>query len=146
MVEQSSPWTKTRSSPSFTMKSSICTTPLFRNESFLRQKYELEGLSARQIAVLIQCSHSTINRALDDFGITKSKRQGGWVEYGWKMKNGKRVPHVRQQRIIDQIMRWKNRGWSYRKIAKLLSSRGVKSPSGIERWSIASLRRVLGVV
>jgi len=118
------------SSPKFTVISSVCTTPLFRRESFLRQKYEQERLSARQIAFLIGCSHSVINRALIQFGIKKLGQRSGWVEYGWKFKLGKRVKHVRQQTIIQQMKRWRSKGWAYGRIAERLNVRKIPAPAG----------------
>lgn len=131
------------SSPKFTVVSSVCTTPLFRRESFLRQKYEQERLSARQIAFLIGCSHSVINRALIQFGIKKLGQRSGWVEYGWKFKLGKRVRHVRQQVIIKQMGRWRKKGWTYDAIAKRLNDRKIPSPDGKSQWYGSTILRIL---
>ncbi len=131
------------SSPKFTVISSVCTTPLFRRESFLRQKYEQERLSARQIAFLIGCSHSVINRALIQFGIKKLGQRSGWVEYGCKLKLGKRVRHVRQQVIIKQMGRWREKGWTYDDIAKRLNDRKIPSPDGKSRWHGSTIARIL---
>lgn len=131
------------SSPKFTVISSVCTTPLFRREYFLRQKYEQERLSARQIAFLIGCSHSVINRALIQFGIKKLGQRSGWVEYGWKFKLGKRVRHVRQQVIIKQMGRWRKKGWTYNDIAKRLNDRKITSPDGKSRWYGSTIARIL---
>lgn len=143
MVDQSIPWTTTESSPKFTIISSICTMPLFKNKEFLSEKYEVEGLSARQIALLIGCSHSVINRALESFGITKTLRRGGWVEFGWKMKNGKLVKHIRQQMVIQQMLRKRFRGWSYSKIATWLNAKGIESTSSKSMWYHTTVARIV---
>ena len=143
MVAQQQSWDKSSSSPRFTIKSGICTTRLFKNESFLRQKYEVEGLSARQIAFLIGSSHNAVNRSLDYYKIKRRPHRGGWVEFGWKMKNGKRVPHVRQQNVIQQMKRWKDRGWSNRRIAERLNEREVSTPTGKGRWYGSNIGRIL---
>lgn len=127
------------------VKSIVSTTPLFENKDYLIQKYTVEKLSARQIAVLIGCAHSTINDALARFGITKTRRIGGHVPYGYKMENGRRVPHVREQKVIDQILRAHDRGWSNRRIAEWLNSRGVKSPSQQGRWYGPAIARIIRV-
>ncbi len=126
-----------------TIMSSLCTTPLFRNEAFLREKYEQEELSARQIAFLIGCSHSVINAALDRYGIKKTKRRRGWVEYGWKLLRGRRVPHTRHQKVIQQIKKWRDRGWSFAQISDRLNKRAVLSPSKTTNWYPSTVKRVL---
>lgn len=125
------------------IKSDISTTPLFRNKSFLSQKYTQEKLSARQIAVLIGTGHSTVNSALVRFGIAKEKRKSGWIEYGIKLENGKRVPHVRAQLILKGMVRKRDQGWSYAKISEWLQNRGIRSPSGQTRWFSATVRRLV---
>ena len=125
------------------MKSSVCTTPLYKNEDFLRQKYEVEKLSARQIAVLISCSHDAINRALSTFGIRKRKIKSGYAPYGHKLHKNKVVPHVRQQKIIKQMQRLRKKGWSYKKIADRLNDCGVKTPTGKDKWYGCGVRRIL---
>ncbi|MBN8538421.1 MAG: hypothetical protein J0M15_15315 [Deltaproteobacteria bacterium] len=72
------------------IESSISTTPLFRNKAFLNQKYAIEGLTARQIAVLIGSSHSTINNALVRFEILRTARVSGREVYGTKSQGGNR--------------------------------------------------------
>jgi len=119
------------------------TTPLFSNKSFLTQKYTVEGLSARQIAVLIGSSHSTINAALIRLGIAKEKRRSGWLEYGIKFENGRRVPHVRAQKIIESMVNKRSHRWSYAKICQWLEERGVRSPSGQKRWYPGSVKRLI---
>jgi hypothetical protein len=124
------------------IKSTISTTPLFRNKSFLNQKYTIEKLSARQIAVLIGCSHSVINSALRRYGIVAEPRESGWIKYGTKLEGGLRVPHVREKNIIKSIQRKRNHGWSYTRISDWLHIRGVRCPSGRGRWFPATVRRI----
>lgn len=142
MVELSMALSSLGSSPKFTVVSAVCTTPLFRRESFLRQKYEQERLSARQIAFLIGCSHSVINRALVQFGIKKIGQRSGWVEYGWKFKLGRRVPHRRQQIIIEQMYRMRRRGWTFQRIAQKLNERKISAPAG-DKWYGATVGKIL---
>ena len=123
--------------------SEILTTPLFANKSFLTQKYTVEGLSARQIAVLIGSSHSTINSALIRLKIAKEKRRSGWLEYGIKFENGRRVQHVREQKIIESMVNKRSHGWSYNRICKWLESRGIRSPSSQKRWFPGSVKRLI---
>ncbi|OFZ17759.1 MAG: hypothetical protein A2Z20_02690 [Bdellovibrionales bacterium RBG_16_40_8] len=143
MVERHAPKTNSTSSTNVALNSNICTTPLSDNKAFLIQKYVVEKVSARQIGVLAGCAHSTINDALDRFGITKSKRPSGHIPYGSKMKKCRLVHHTREQNIIQQIWRRKRKGCSNAKIAKSLSNRGIKSPAGNPTWSPATVGRIL---
>ena len=143
VVAQESSCTTPCSSPQFTMKSSICTTSLFKNPVFLRQKYEAEGLSARQIAFLIGCAHSVINRALDKYKIKKSMRRPGYAEYGWAIRFGRKVRHVRHQKIIQQMIRKKHKGWSDSRAAEWLNHREIPSPSGKAKWYGSTVARVI---
>ncbi|MGE0762975.1 MAG: recombinase family protein [Bdellovibrionales bacterium] len=124
------------------IQSTVSTTPLFRNKSFLNQKYTVEGLSARQIAVPIGCGHSTINSALTRLGIAKGERESGWLRFGKKMEDGKRVPHIREQMVIQSIQRKRRNGWSYQKISDWLSKRGIRTPSGQTRWYHSTVKRI----
>jgi hypothetical protein len=126
-----------------TIKSTVSTTPLFRNKHFLNQKYAVEGLSARQIAVLIGCGHSCKNTALDRYDIKKKKQASGWLTYGTKMEDGKRVPHVREGMVIESILRKRKGGWSYQKISDWLSDRGIRTPTGQTRWYHSTVRRIV---
>ena len=107
------------------------------------QKYVIEKLSARQIADVIGCGHATINNAFSYYRILKEPRKRGWVEYGHKLHEGKRVPHIRQQIIIRSIRAKRASGWSNRRIAEWLNSKGVKSPSGYAVWYGATVGRFL---
>ncbi len=124
------------------MESTVSTTPLFRSKSFLNQKYTVEGLSARQIAVLIGCGHSTINTTLIRHGITKKKQASGWLTYGTKMEGGKRVSHFRENLVIESIQRKRKAGWSYQKISDWLSNRGIRTPAGQTRWYHSTVKRI----
>jgi hypothetical protein len=118
---------------------------LFRNEGFLREKYISEGLSARSIAVLIGCGHDVVNRALWRYGITITKKRSGHVPYGQRMnKQQKLIPHVRQQKIIATMRKWKAKNFSNAEIARRLEQKCILSPSGLKHWQPCVVRRILG--
>lgn len=83
------------------IESSISTTPLFRNKAFLSQKYVVEKLPAKQIAVLIGCGHSSINSALRRYGLDTEPRESGWLQYGTKLKTGSEIRLVKLVGIIQ---------------------------------------------
>src|SRR5438046_2350486 len=114
--------TRNVSSVDLRVISCVCTTPEFRNEVFLKHLYEVEKLSARQIAVLTGCGHSTINEALRRYGIDRQIRRGGQSPFGYKRSIGKLVPDSRQQRVLHKIQTKASAGWSPNKIATWLNS------------------------
>jgi hypothetical protein len=142
-VEHLSASTAVRSSPKFTVISRVCTTPLFRSETFLRQKYEHERLSARQISFLIGCSHSIINKALTDFKIKKRAQQSGWIEYGWQLKLGKRTKFHREQVVIRLMQKWRKEGSTLNNIAQRLNDLNISSPKGSGKWHSTTIGRIL---
>jgi len=120
MVGQLSSKTNPMSSVNVALYSSICTTPLYENKAVLIQKYVMEKLSARQIGALA----------------------GGHIPYGWKIRLGRIAKHTREQKTIGQIMRCKSKGWSNDRVARWLSGRGIKSPSGSSSWLPATVGRI----
>jgi len=100
-------------------------------------------LSARQIAVLISCSHDAVNRALERFGIGKKGTKLGPVTYGWKLVHGKRFPHVRQQNTIGQICSLSKKGWSMKKISNHLNHKGITPPTRSKMWHPSMIARIL---
>lgn len=143
MVDQQARMTTLSSPVNLQVKSIVSTTPLYRNKDFLTRKYTVEGLSARQIADVIGCGHSTINEALERYEISKEHRKSGWIEYGFKLVNGKRVAHVRERIVIEQVIKKKNHGWSNAKIADWLNTRKIASSSGQAKWYPATIGRLI---
>lgn len=143
MVDQFSPKTNTASSIDLKLISSVCTSPLYRKEDWLKHKYLVENLSARQIAVLIGCSHHSVNCALKRFGMRRDiairGRLGFEVRWGPK---GRIVPR-RLKTLVRWMLSCRRNGLSYREIARRLESRGVKAPSGKPKWYEGTIRAIL---
>ena len=123
--------------------SSILTRQGFRNEALLRHHYEVEGLSARQISVLTGCSHSTINDALERYGIEVRPHRGGHLPYGFRRYGLKVFPHPVQQRTLQLVELRMKDGWSNARISAWLNSSKIKSPTGKGRWYGATVKRVI---
>lgn len=125
------------------MISSICTSPLYRKEDWLKQKYLVEKMSARQIAVLIGCSHHSVNSALKRFGIKRDLANRGRLgfEVRWGPK-GRIVPR-RLKALVRWMTKLRNEGLSFREIASRLEKRGVKAPSGQAKWYGYTVRAIL---
>ena len=124
--------------------SNILTTCLVNNREFLNQKYTIEGLSARQLASRISFSHSSVNEALKRFGIIKIKQRSGHVPYGYRVKSGRMISCLYEQKIINQIKQKAIEGWPLAKISKWLTSRSVPSPKG-KSWYPKTLRRLISI-
>lgn len=143
MVDQFSPKTNTTSSINLKLISTICTSPLYRKEVWLRSKYEAEKMSARQIAVLIGCSHHSVNSALKQFGMKRDTpirgRLGFEVRWG---PNGRIVPR-KLKTLIQWITKLRDKGLSYREIASRLERKGVDAPSGRVKWYACTVRSIL---
>ena len=133
----------TFSSPVIRLYSKLITTPLYRNKLFLTQKYQVDGLSARQIANLIGCAHSVINGALDRYLIVKKYRKPGKPPYGYKFQKNLTVKHPQQQKVIAQIKKYKFQGLSNQEIVNRLNDKGIKSPARKGRWHPATVSRIL---
>jgi DNA invertase Pin-like site-specific DNA recombinase len=73
----------------------------------------------------------------------EGKYIGGPVPFGWQVKNGVLRKDREQQKIINQIKRWRSDRWSYRDIAvKLRKNLGVKlSHEGIRKVLLNSAAR-----
>lgn len=125
------------------MNSTVCTTPLYRKEQFLRQKYLVENMSARQIAVLIGHSHHAVNSALKKFGMKRDiairGRLGFEVHWG---PTGRIVP-ARLEAIVRWMTKLRSDGASYREIAQRLETKSVEAPSGRVKWYAGTVRSIL---
>jgi recombinase len=143
MVDQLSPKTNTASSINLKLISSICTSPLYRKEEWLKQKYQVEKLSARQIAVLIGCSHHSVNCALKRFSMKRDIAIRGRLafEVRWGPK-GRIIPR-RLKALVSWMAKLRTQGLSYREIARRLEGRGVKAPSGQVKWYGCTVRSIL---
>ena len=142
-VDRFSPKVNTASSINLKIISDICTSPLYRKEEWLRQKYLVEKLPARQIAALIGCSHHAVNSALKRFGmkrdITARRRLGFEVRWG---PNGRITP-ARLKAIVRWMTKLRSDDASYHDIAKRLEAKCVEAPSGRVKWYACTVRSIL---
>lgn len=122
--------------------------PLFKNKSFLTQKYLVEGLSARQIAKEIFSSKMAVIAALHRFGIPvrKPHHHNGnpsQLRFGQKFKKRKLVEHRKEQRIIELVRNLHAQGLSLRQIARILNDAKVATENRGRRWHQEMVRRIL---
>lgn len=143
MVGRSSPSNTNRSSPALIVKSSICTSPLYRKEEFLKKKDVEERLSARQIAFLIGCSHHAVNQALKRFGLAREISSRGRLGFEVGRSPRGRIYDKQMQRLVALMIRLRDNGTSYREIARRLELKGIKAPSGNVKWYGGTIRSIL---
>lgn len=123
--------------------------PLFRSEFFLRQKYLEEGLSTRQIAALIFSSRSAISANLKKFGIplrsedVAHKTNKGQLGYGEKRRCGQEKIHQREVAVIEKMKTLRDQGFSYWKIAEILTAMEVPTKNRRAGWKAATVMKIL---
>lgn len=102
--------------PKPTVVTSITVVPVFRQEFFLRQKYVIEGLSARQIASQIFSARSTVLKYLKHYKIPLRtedealKFNKGQLAYGERLLNGRIRYHKRELKLISELNKLRNQG------------------------------------
>lgn len=143
LVDPFAPMANRTSSVDIKIKSTICTSPLYRKEWWLRKKYLEEKLSAREIAVLAGHSHHAVNSALKRFGLVRAPSKTGRMGFEARRgPEGRRIP-VRQKALIKWMIRMHEKGLSYRDIARRLEEKGIKSPAGKDKWYGHTVRLIL---
>jgi len=106
-----------------------------------------EANSLSQIAERYSVSREYVRKILENAGVTEfdSNRPGyltGTVPYGWKKQNGALIPHLAEQRVIEEMHRLRLCEKSLRMIAQILNSKGVMTKEG-KNWHPQSVKRAL---
>jgi IS30 family transposase len=146
MADQFSTITIKTPSVHLKVKSSICTSPLYRKEAWLRQKYLAEKLSARQIGALIGCSHDAVNRALKKFGMIREPSKHGRLGYEVMRDFRGRTYEKARLKTVKWMMDLRNKGLSYHEIAKRLNTKRTPTPSRNGHWHGASVLKSLQIL
>ncbi len=123
-------------------------TRLYKDKSFLNQKYLVEGLSIAQIAAQIFSSKDAVRRGLIRHGIPireahKSHGRSAQVPFGQKRQQGRGVPHLGERRVIDAALGLRAQGLSLRQIARFLSQIGVPTKCRGKSWHPEMVERIL---
>ena len=110
----------------------------FKECGVLRQKFIVEGLSAREIAKRLGCSSTTVKKYLRLYGIRKGIRRGKArynLALGEKMVKGRVMPHKAELRIQSMIIDMhKNEKLPARAIARLLDTMKVPTKRQGKKW------------
>lgn len=121
-MDQCTSFTDIAFSLNMIVPSEIRTTPAYRNQNILVQMYTEQGMSARQVAEHLGCSHDAVNVTLKRLGLLE-KRVSGKPPYGWRIIDGRRIPDNVEQEIITLVSKLSKQGWSNQRIADELCKR-----------------------
>ena len=125
---------------------------LLRSRLYLRRLYEVQHLSAREIARHLSVSHSTVLAALASAGLSVqpgigTSRNGhrtvkGQIPFGFVAIENRLVKCEEEQQVIGLVRQLRRNGLSLREIAEELSRRLVSTKNhGI--WQANTVRKIL---
>jgi Recombinase len=122
--------------------------PLYKDKIFLTQKYIKEGLSITQIASQIFSSRDAVRRGLIEAEIhlrTPHRPHGhpSQAKFGEKVRKGKAVEHMAEQRVVKAIMDMRRDGMTLRQIAAYLTQIGVPTKCRGKGWHPEMVSRIL---
>jgi hypothetical protein len=122
--------------------------PLFKSKIFLRQQYEVEKLSAQQIADEIDCSKMAVLDALVKFGISVREQHHhhghpSQPRYGKKYQKKLLKDHQVEQRVIEVINQLRKNKLTLRQIAQVLSDMKVPTKCQGMAWHPEMIRRII---
>jgi hypothetical protein len=121
---------------------------LYKNKSFLHQKYVVEGLSCEEIATQIFSARTTVLKYLKIHGIPvreigRNQKKVRGLAYGQKIKERILAEHKREQEIIFKIRELRDKGLSYWKIADVLNTMKVPTKTRRGKWHARTVLSIL---
>lgn len=122
--------------------------PLYKNRSFLHQKYVVERLSILQISKLIFSSRSTVATHLREFGIEIRRvdeahaLNPGQLALGEKKVKNRILAHKRELEVLTKIKDLKDQGLTYREMASVLNTMGIPTKNR-KKWHPATIIKLL---
>lgn len=122
--------------------------PLFKDRSFLLQKYLGERLSVKEIAAEIGSSRSAVSAHLKDFGIPirphdAAHKTSSQLGFGEAWRNRKVVAHKKEQELIGKMRKLRAEGLSYWKVADVLNAWGIPTKTRRGKWSAKQVHQIL---
>jgi DNA invertase Pin-like site-specific DNA recombinase len=99
----------------------------------------------RQILVVMAQHERALTAARTKAALKALKDRGGRVgraPYGWAYQAGKLVAVEAEQKVIETMLRWHREGISVRRIADMLSQRGILSRKGTP-WQKTQIHRCI---
>ncbi len=114
--------------------------------------YYEDNLSASQIAQRLDLSKTSVLERLRKIGIRNGAGKLGITDpknyrhmsapIGWKVKEGKLVPHKNEIKTCRLIVHNIRSGHSLNAVAKELVHRKIKNRNGVVSWNAPTLRRI----
>lgn len=128
----------------------FCHTPLFKDKSFLQQKYIAERLPPAEIARLCFSARSTVMKYLRLFEIplrrgdlAKTRSQLG---YGETWRHMQVTAHKKELGLVEKMQRLRTEGLSYWKIADVLNAWKIPTKTRKGPWSAKQVHQILARV
>lgn len=123
-------------------------TPLYKNASFLHQKYVIEKRSIAQIAEEIFSSKDAVRGGLRRAGIPIREPRNhhgnpSQPRFGQKVRKGQAVPFQVEQKVIRTVRQLRDQGLTLRAIAKILDEMKVPTKCQGRSWHPEMVSRVL---
>lgn len=121
---------------------------MYKNKSFLHQKYVVEGLSCQEIADNIFSARTTILKYLKEFGIEvrdtgSNQRRKRGLAFGSKVQSRTIVEHKKELETLAKIRELRERGLSYWKIADVLNTMKVPTKTRRGRWHAKTVHQLI---
>jgi hypothetical protein len=122
--------------------------PAWKNQSFLHQKYVLEGLSLRQIASEVMSSKYAVRKEILEANIKlrgKSHHNGNpsQVKFGQRVVKKKLIDLKVEQRVIDSVRKMKEEGLGLRAIARCLNEMKIPTKNRGKAWHPEMVKRLI---
>ena len=127
---------------------------LLRSRGYLRRLYEVQHLSAREIARRLGVSHSTVLAALASVGLDTHSANGnghngnghrlvrGQIPFGFVVVDRRLVKCDEEQQVIGLVRQQRRNGLSLREIAEDLNRRLIPTKNhGV--WQANTVRNIL---
>jgi proline dehydrogenase len=123
----------------------ITSSPI--NENVLKQKYEVERLSMREVATQLASSKTTIRKYLLKYNIPiretgKASNLDSRV-YGQKKISNKKMDHKREQRVIDSIIKMHKEGLSCRATSRVLNEMKTPTKKQGKKWHHDTVSKII---
>ena len=112
------------------------------NPAFLRKLYVEHGLSSHQIEKLTDnlWPQSTLVTALKNHKIIRPQISNT-TKYGEKIVSLQKVPHLGEQKIIQQILQLKQNNHSFGQVARVLNKQGLRKRSS-SPWDTTTIANI----
>jgi predicted DNA-binding protein YlxM (UPF0122 family) len=123
--------------------------PLFKDKSFLHQKYVIEQLSTKEIAREILSSRSTIAANLKSFGIPlrttdeAHKLSKGQLGYGERRIKRQVIDHKRELDNLKRMAELRDQGLSYWRIASIFNTMGIPTKNKGQKWHATTVMKII---